>query len=81
LLYKASTDASGNEYLGFCQISLIPILTSVLQSKSKIISQQQEQLTEQQTVNATLISRIDTLTSQVATLMSSMATLKQMFNL
>ena len=51
------------------------------QADALIIESLNKQLSEQQELNATLISRIDTLTTQVATLISSMATLKQMFNL
>ena len=64
LVYNSFSDASGNNYLGFSQSSLIPVLTSVLQAKSKLISTQQQQLAEQNQKLVTLEERISALESK-----------------
>jgi hypothetical protein len=64
LVYKSFSDASGNNYLGFSQSSLIPVLTTVLQAKSKLIATQQQQLAEQNQKLVTLEERISALESK-----------------
>lgn len=46
LVYKSFTDNDGNEYLGFSHDSIIPILTAVLQEKSKKIKVQEEEISQ-----------------------------------
>ena len=64
LVYNSFSDASGNGYLGFSQSSLIPILTSVLQAKSKLIATQSEQLSTQSGKIALLEERMSALESK-----------------
>ena len=58
LIYRASIDASGNEFMGFNQPSLIPILTSVIQKlKSRLIQLEDKYALLEDNV-AMLLSRI-----------------------
>lgn len=44
MVYKSFTDINGIDYLGFSQESLVPILTAVLQDKSRKIKEQEEEI-------------------------------------